>query len=161
MSNRPLSRRHFFYGALLAGAVPSGGFGSVPSLTSLGFKSPNEKLNIALIGAGGRGAENLAFVGSENIVAFADPDSVRAQATFKKYEKTPKYTDFRKMLDKEGRNIDAVMVAIPDHMHATAAMWCMERGKSVYVEEAAYKDRLGGAPVNESSRQVQSRHADG
>ena len=48
------SRRHFFYGTLLAGAIPSGGFGSTPSLKALGYKSPNEKLNIASIGAGGK-----------------------------------------------------------------------------------------------------------
>src|SRR5205814_9795137 len=49
-----ISRRHFFYGSLLAGAVPTGGFGSTPSLKLMGYKSPNEKLNIASIGAGGK-----------------------------------------------------------------------------------------------------------
>ena len=53
-----LSRRHFFYGSLLAGAVPSVGFGSTPSLKSAGYKSPNEKLNFAAIGSGGQGASN-------------------------------------------------------------------------------------------------------
>ena len=94
-------------------------------------------------------------------MAFADPDSKRAQATFKQYEKTPKYSDFRKMLDKEGRNIDAVMVAIPDHMHATAAMWCMERGKSVYVEKPLTRTVWEARQLDEGSRQVQGRHADG
>ncbi len=135
MTSDRFSRRHFFYGALLAGAVPAGGFGSVPSLTGLGYRSPNEKLNIAFIGAGGRAGENLPFVERENVVALADPDAKRAEKNFAKYDKTPKFSDFRKMLDKEGKNIDAVMVAIPDHMHATAAMWSMERGKSVYVEK--------------------------
>ncbi len=68
-------------------------------------------------------------------MALADPDSMRAAATFKQYDSVPKYSDFRKMLDKEAKNIDAVIIAIPDHMHGTAAMWCMERGKSVYVEK--------------------------
>jgi predicted dehydrogenase len=54
---------------------------------------------------------------------------------FKRFEKAQKYTDFRKMLDKEGKNIDAVIIAIPDFMHGTAAMWCMERGMHVYVEK--------------------------
>jgi predicted dehydrogenase len=135
MAQNRISRRHFFYGSLLAGAIPAGGFGRVPSLQSLGYKSPNEKLNIACIGAGGRNADNINGCDSENIVAFADPDSRRAERMFKKYESAPKYADFRKMLDKEARNIDAVLIGIPDHMHGMAAMWCMERGKHVYVEK--------------------------
>jgi predicted dehydrogenase len=135
MTNDGVSRRHFFFGSLLAGAVPAGGFGSVPSLAALGYKSPNEKLNIAAIGAGGRGGADIQGCASENIVAFADPDSNEAAATFKQYPNAPRYTDFRKMLDKEARNIDAVIVAPPDHMHGMAAMWSMERGKHVYVEK--------------------------
>jgi predicted dehydrogenase len=128
-------RRFFFYGTLLAGAIPAGGFGSVPSLQQLGYKSPNEKLNIAGIGAGGQAASDINNCSSENIVALVDPDSRNAAAIFKRYEKAAKYEDFRRMLDKEGKNIDAVIVAIPDHMHATAAMWAMERGKHVYCEK--------------------------
>lgn len=130
-----LSRRHFFYGSLLAGAVPSAGYGSTASLKQLGYKSPNEKLNIAGIGAGGKGASDLAGCSTENIVALADPDSKKAEASFKKYEKAVKYTDFRKMLDKEEKNIDAVIVSTPDHMHAMATMWAMERGKHVYCQK--------------------------
>jgi hypothetical protein len=72
---------------------------------------------------------------TENIVALTDVDSERAAPTFKLYEKAAKYSDFRKMLDKEAGTIDAVVIATPDHMHGTAAMWCMERGKHVYVEK--------------------------
>jgi len=136
MANEGVSRRHFFYGALLAGAVPSGGFGSTPSLKQLGYKSPNEKLNIAAIGAGGKGNSDItACATTENIVAMADPDSKRAERTFKAFPNVPKYTDFRKMLDKEGATIDAVTVSCPDHMHGTAAMWAMERGKHVYCQK--------------------------
>ncbi|MGA3099448.1 MAG: Gfo/Idh/MocA family oxidoreductase, partial [Bryobacteraceae bacterium] len=117
-------------------AVPTGGFGSTPSLKAAGFRSPNEKLNIASIGAGGRAADDInGCAPTENIVALADPDSASAAAMFKRFDKAPRYTDFRKMLDKEGKNIDAVIIAIPDFMHGTAAMWCMERGKHVYVEK--------------------------
>ncbi|MFN7923223.1 MAG: Gfo/Idh/MocA family oxidoreductase [Bryobacteraceae bacterium] len=130
-----MSRRHFFFGGLLAGAVPQGGFGSTVSLKSLGYKSPNEKLNIASIGAGGRAASDINGCASENIVALADPDSKRAAAMFTKFDKATRYADFRKMLDKEARNIDAVIVATPDHMHATGALWAMERGKHVYCEK--------------------------
>ena len=135
MAKDGISRRHFFYGSLLAGLIPAGGFGSVPSLKALGYKSPNEKLNIACIGAGGQAAGDIGRISSENLVAFADPDSKRAAETFAKYPSAPKYTDFRKMLDKEDKNVDAVMIAIPDHMHGTAAMSAMERGKHVYVEK--------------------------
>src|SRR6185436_9480551 len=86
-------------------------------------------------GAGGRAASDIQGCASENMVAFADPDAASAANTFNRYEKAVKYTDFRKMLDKEARNIDAVIIAIPDHMHACAAMWAMERGKHVYVEK--------------------------
>ncbi len=130
-----ISRRHFFYGTLLAGAVPGAGFGSAASLKRLGYKSPNEKLNIAAIGAGGKGASDIAGCAGENIVAMADPDDKRAEKTFKAYPNVPKYKDFRRMLDKEGKNIDAVLVSCPDHMHASAAMWAMERGKHVYCQK--------------------------
>jgi predicted dehydrogenase len=129
------SRRNFFYGALLAGAVPAGGFGSTPSLNQIGYKSPNEKLNIATIGAGGRAADDINGCVSQNFVAMTDPDSASASQMFTRYPNAPKYTDFRKMLDKEEKNIDAVIIAIPDFMHGMAAMWCMERGKHVYVEK--------------------------
>src|SRR6266700_3371221 len=130
------TRRHFFYGSLLAGAVPAMGFGSTPSLKSAGYKSPNEKLNFAAIGSGGQGASNIsAAAPTENIVALCDVDDRRAAPTFTRFEKAPKFRDFRQKLDKEGKNIDAVIVAPPDHMHATVAMWCMERGKHVYVQK--------------------------
>ena len=131
-----ITRRHFFYGSLLAGAVPAGGFGSTPSLKALGYKSPNEKLNIASIGAGGKAASDIrGCAPTENIVALCDVDDKQAAAIYKDYEKVPKYKDFRKMLDKEGGNIDAVIVTIPDHMHATASIHCMERGKHVYTQK--------------------------
>ena len=130
-----LTRRHFFYGTLLAGAVPTGGFGSTASLKLLGYKSPNEKLNIASVGAGGKAATDIQGCSTENIVALADPDDKRAERMFKLHERVPKYKDFRRMFDKESKDIDAVIVAIPDFMHATAAMWAMERGKHVYVQK--------------------------
>ncbi len=137
MLEHRLSRRHFFFGSLLAGAVPAGGFGSTASLAQAGYKSPNEKLNIASIGAGGQaavGINALSRIG-QNIVALCDPDEARAAQMFRVHEKAPKYKDFRQMLDKEQNNIDAVLVATPDFMHGTQAMWAMERGKHVYVQK--------------------------
>lgn len=154
MAEQHISRRHFFYGSLLAGAIPAGGFGSVASLKRLGFKSPNEKLNIASIGAGGKATSDIsgcARVG-ENIVALCDVDSLSAEQVFARYPNLPKYTDFRKMLDKEQKNIDAVIVAIPDHMHATAAMWCMERGKHVYVQKPMTRTVWEARMLTEAAR---------
>ncbi len=134
MEHQP-TRRHFFIGSLFAGAVPAAGFGSSASLKMLGYKSPNEKLNVASIGAGGKASSDIDGCAAENIVALCDVDDKQAASKFKKYESVPKYKDFRKMLDKEGKGIDAVIISIPDVMHATAAMWCMERGKHVYVQK--------------------------
>jgi len=130
-----LSRRYFFFGSLLAGAIPSGGFVSAATLKSAGYKSPNEKLNIAAIGSGGKAASDIEGCSHENIVALCDVDDKRAAETYKKYDKAPKFKDFRKMLDAQGKDIDAVIVTIPDFMHATAAIACMERGKHVYVQK--------------------------
>ncbi len=136
MSETKFSRRHFFFGSLLAGAVPAGGFGSTASLRMLGYKSPLEKLNIASIGAGGKAASDIrACAMTENIVALCDVDDKQAAKTYQDFEKPVKYKDFRKMLDKEDKNIDAVIVTIPDHMHAIAASWAMERGKHVYEQK--------------------------
>jgi hypothetical protein len=121
---------------MLAGAVPAAGFGSVPSLRALGYKPFYEKLNVAAIGCGGQGAVILNDAArTENIVALCDVDLNRAAPTLKRYEKVPLYRDFRVMLDKEGKNIDACTIAIPDFMHAVVALACMQRGKHVYVEK--------------------------
>ena len=129
------SRRYFFYGSLLAGAIPKGGWGATPSLSAAGYKSPNEKLNIASIGAGGKASSDIDGCSKENIVALCDVDDQRAAAKYKQYPDVPKYKDFRKMLDAQGKDIDACIVTIPDFMHATAAIACMERGKHVYVQK--------------------------
>jgi predicted dehydrogenase len=59
----------------------------------------------------------------------------RAAANFKKFDKAPKYKDFRVMLDKEGKNIDACTIGLPDFMHAAIGLACMQRGKHVYIEK--------------------------
>lgn len=131
-----VSRRHFFFGSLLTGAVPAAGFGSVPSLRALGYKPFYDKLNVAAIGCGGQGGSILNQAArTENIVALCDVDFDRAATNLRRYEKQPKYRDFRVMLDREGKHIDACTIGIPDFMHATVALACMERGKHVYVEK--------------------------
>ncbi|MFN0107482.1 MAG: Gfo/Idh/MocA family protein [Blastocatellia bacterium] len=127
-----ISRRYFMFGTLLTGALP---LPSIASLKRLGYQSPNEKLNIAGIGAGGQSLSDMRQAKGENIVALADVDWKRGEQGFKTFEKATKYKDFRQMLDKEGKNIDAVVIGTPDHMHAYAALTCMQAGKSVYVEK--------------------------
>src|SRR5881628_3516586 len=127
MSDNLVSRRHFFFGSLLAGAVPVGGFGSTPSLAALGYKSPNEKLNIGAVGVGIRGPAILVgAAATENIVALCDVDEERSARGFAQYPNAKKYKDYRKMFEAEGRNLDAVMIATPDHMHTPVALLAMQ-----------------------------------
>jgi hypothetical protein len=136
LNDHRFSRRYFFYGTLLAGAVPSGGFGSTPSLPALGYKSPNEKLNIGAVGMGIRGPGILACAAaSENIIAVCDVDAVRSAKGFALYPNARKYKDYRQMFEKEGKNLDAVMIATPDHMHTSVALLAMRQGKHVYCEK--------------------------
>jgi hypothetical protein len=130
MNDTRFSRRHFFYGSLLAGAIPAGGFGSEPSLKAAGFKSVLDKLNVAGIGFGNRGADDLANVAtSENIVALCDVNQEYAARVFARYDKAPRYKDFRVMLEKEGSNIDAVIIGTPDHSHTYIGLYAMQHGK--------------------------------
>jgi len=105
-------------------------------LGGTGNKPPSEKLNIAGVGSGGMGASNINACSDigENIVALCDVDDDRAKDTFNRYPKARKWKDFRKMLDEQ-KDIDAVIVATPDHTHAVAAMYAMRRGKHVYVQK--------------------------
>lgn len=121
----------------MAGAVPLGGFGSVASLKAMGYRSPNEKLNLAAIGAGGQPAADLklAQAGVENVVALADVDWARGRESFERFSGAKRYRDFREMLDRSGKDIDAVVVGPPDHMHAYCAIHCMQAGKHVYCEK--------------------------
>ncbi|VTS02977.1 Gfo/Idh/MocA family protein [Tuwongella immobilis] len=102
-------------------------------VTAAERKSPNEKLNIGLIGAGGKGEANRDGVASENIVALCDVDDNRAANSFRKYPKAARYRDFRQMLEKE--KLDAVVVSTPDHTHAIAAISAMKLGLHVYCEK--------------------------
>jgi predicted dehydrogenase len=128
-----ISRRGLLRGA----AVSAAAFTVVPShvLGRSGGRAPSNKLNIAVIGAGGMGAGNTNRCSTENIVALCDVDEKQAAGTFKKYPKAKRYTDFRVMLDKQDKDIDAVIVATPDHTHAVAAMACIKRRKHMFVQK--------------------------
>ena len=127
-----ISRRNF----LTASAAGIAAFTIIPRyvLGGQGYTPPSEKLDIACIGIGGRGRGNVAGVSGENIVALCDVDEKHAADSFEKYPKAKKYHDFRKMLEKQ-KNIDAVVVATPDHTHAPAAMMAIKMGKHVYCEK--------------------------
>jgi predicted dehydrogenase len=98
-------------------------------------ESPNQKLNVACVGVGGRGAAAVAGIKGENFVAFCDVDDARAAGTFKAYPQVPRFRDFRQMFDKLGNSIDAVTVSTPDHMHFPIALAAMALGKHVFVEK--------------------------
>ena len=95
----------------------------------------NERLNIAAIGSGGKGQVDIDGCESQNIVALCDVDPGKAAHMFNRHAKAAKYADFRQMLEKEGKNIDAVTVSTPDHTHATAAAMAMRLGKHVYCQK--------------------------
>ncbi|HUS71581.1 MAG TPA: Gfo/Idh/MocA family oxidoreductase [Sedimentisphaerales bacterium] len=146
-----LSRRGFMSGAAAVAA-----FTIVPRhvLGGAGSTAPSEKLNIAGIGVGGQGGGDLGAVSSENIVALCDVDWRHAAGTFKLYPKARQYRDFRKMLDKENKNINAVVVATPDHTHAVATMMAIKMGKHVYCEKPLAHDIFEVRKVTEAAREA-------
>lgn len=124
-----INRRHFIKRTAAAGFFT--GF-----ITSgLRAQSPNNKLNIAAIGIGGRGEPVIRRSAGDNIVALCDVDFNRGGETFKLYPKAKRFKDFRVMFDKMGDEIDAVIIATPDHIHAVATMEAIRRGKHVYTEK--------------------------
>ncbi len=105
-------------------------------IAASGETPPGERLNIAGIGVGGMGAADLDAVSRDNnIVALCDVDLNRAAGTLRKFPKARQFRDFRKMFDAMENEIDAVVVATPDHTHAVAAMAALKRGKHVYCEK--------------------------
>lgn len=127
-----INRRSF----LGATATAFAGITVVPGhvVSGLGHIAPSDKLNIAGIGIGGKGKANLRNMVGQNIVALCDVDWNYAEGVFKTYPKAKKWKDFREMLDKH-KDIDAVVVATPDHSHAVAAMAAMQLGKHVYCQK--------------------------
>jgi predicted dehydrogenase len=98
-------------------------------------KSPSNKVRLAVIGCGGRGAADLGEMADEDIVALCDVDDRRAAQSFSKFPKARRFKDFRQMFDTMAKDIDAVLVATPDHTHAVAALAAIGHGKHVYCEK--------------------------
>jgi len=133
--NRPMNRRRFLSSAALATAA----FQVVPGhiLGLNGATSANSKVNLAGIGTGGQGRgdlNNLAEAGEANVVALCDVDWRHGGGAFQAWPKAKRFKDFRRMLD-ETPEIDAVLVATPDHTHAVASVAALQRGKHVYCEK--------------------------
>jgi len=129
-----LSRRQFLGAAGAAAAT----FLVVPrhAVAASGRTPPGDKVNIAGIGVGGQGGNDIrGLAGGNNIVALADVDEKKAGKIFGEFPDARKFKDFRKMLDEMDKSIDAVVIGTPDHTHAVTAIAAMKRRKHVYCEK--------------------------
>jgi predicted dehydrogenase len=125
-----MQRRQFILAAAAFSIVPR------HVIAGSGKLAPSDKMNIGCVGVGGmQGGSDVKSVSSENIYAICDVDENQLNAAAAKYPNAKKYRDFREMLDKEHKNLDGITITIPDHMHATVAMWAMERGVAVYCQK--------------------------
>ena len=138
--SKPIPRRQF----LRSSAIGVGAMMAAPAFLSA--QSPNSKLNIAVIGAGGKGESDTDHCAGENIYALCDVDENTLKSRKQKYPGAKTFKDYRKMYDEIGDNIDAVIVATPDHHHALASVTAMQMGKHVYCQKplvhSVYEARL-------------------
>ncbi|GGF17321.1 Gfo/Idh/MocA family protein [Echinicola rosea] len=135
------SRRTFLKGAATAAA----GFYLVPRhvLGGTGFTAPSDKIVIAGIGAGGKGQSDINAMyqsGHAEIGYLCDVDDRRAATSRERFPKAKYYKDYRELLEKEHKNIDAVTISTPDHNHAVMTMAAMQLGKHVYVQKPLTHD---------------------
>ena len=126
----PISRRRFIKYSSLAGAAAF----AAPYIMRAQDQSPNNKLNIGVIGAGGKGSSDTDSCAGENIVALCDVDQNTLNKRGEKYPSAKLFKDYRKMLE-EMKNLDAVIVATPDHIHAPASIMAMKMGKHVFCQK--------------------------
>jgi predicted dehydrogenase len=148
------TRRSFIKNSALA----AGGFFIVPRhVLGRGFVAPSDKLNIAAVGAGGKGASDITHAwnnGANNVVALCDIDWKHAEKTFEKFPKAARYKDYRRMLESE-KSIDAITISTPDHMHAPIAMAAMQLGKHVYVQKPLTHNISEARLMTETARKQQ------
>ncbi len=129
-----ITRRHFLQSAAVATAgIATAGCNTLPSSTAARRVSPNEKLNIGVIGTQGRARGNIAGVKGENIVALCDVDSDNLLKSGPEFPRAKHYTDFRKMLER--KDLDAVVISTPDHTHAVCIVAALQSGRHVYCEK--------------------------
>jgi len=131
--NAPVSRRRFLRATALGGT----GLLFLRSPASVATAQANEKLNIALIGVGGRGEWFTGVIPrlGQNLVALCDVDETKNPDAYERLPQACKFRDFRRMLDEIGKSIDAVIVATPDHTHAVAAAAALRAGKPAFCEK--------------------------
>jgi hypothetical protein len=155
------NRREFIRNAALA----TTGFFIVPRhVLGRGFIAPSDKLNMAGIGAGGKAEVNLPYAfnkGSDNIVALCDVDDRMAVNARKKWPDAPYYRDYRELLDKEAKRIDAVIITTPDHMHAPIALAAMQLGKHVYCEKPLTHDIYEARMLTQGGPEIQGSYPNG
>jgi predicted dehydrogenase len=132
MSDYKITRRGFLAGTTVTLIGCATGPNPVPPKSA--YVSPNGKLGIAGIGAGGQAKSDITSCDSENIVALCDVDQNQAAEMMARYPNAVFYQDFREMIDKQ-RDIDACTVSTPDHTHAVAAAYAMRNGKHVRVQK--------------------------
>lgn len=130
-----VSRRRF----VASTAAATFGFQVVPRhvIGGPGFTPPSEKLNLGCIGVGGQGGGDIRDMdesGLVNIVALCDVDLDHAAGTIKKYPNAKLHRDYRRLIEEQ-KDIDAVLVATPDHVHTPASIMAMQAGRHVYVEK--------------------------
>src|ERR1035437_5034054 len=124
-----MNRRQFIKSTTVAAAVPL-----ILTKTSLfGANAPSNKLNIALIGAYGRGSQHWDGLASQNIVALCDVDETHLDLAQKKFPGAKRYVDWRECLGHQG--LDAVVICTLDHTHAFISNWALNRGLHVYCEK--------------------------
>jgi predicted dehydrogenase len=150
--NPNASRRKFIRNTSLATA----GFFIVPRhVLGRGFIAPSDKLNIAGIGAGGKGQSDLegfAKSPNANIAFLCDVDDRQAVASRKNFPKAVYYKDWREMLDKEHKNIDACSISTPDNVHAVATISAMQLGKHVYTQKPLTHDIYEARMLTEGAK---------
>ena len=145
-----MNRRQFLTRTAATGA----GFWIAGRQTGFGQeKSPNAKLNIAMIASGGRGGANLKSVGTENIVALCDVNEKNVESAAKTYPNAKRYTDFRKVLD-DAKDYDAVVVSTCEHTHAFATLPALQLGKHVYCEKPLTHGVWEARVVTEASKKA-------
>jgi predicted dehydrogenase len=135
MNNSRFTRRAFLAATTTTTVLAAAGCKTNTARVVPTKLSPNEKLNVAAIGAGGKGFGDIMSCRRENVVALADVDWKRCEEAHYRFPDAKKYKDYRKMFDEMGDGIDACTISTPDHMHAPAAYMAMSLGKHVYVQK--------------------------
>lgn len=129
-SRQSFNRRRFLASGSLAATSLA-----FPWISVRNVLGANSRLNIAAIGAGGKGGVDIGYCAGENVVALCDVDTRNAAGAFKKFPQASIYQDFRELFDKESGQIDAVTISTPDHTHAHPAIMAMRAGKHVYCQK--------------------------